>query len=347
MADIFTAKLILSYNEQIAHLKEKGVTFDKFSEDEAKIYLSSHNNLFRLLAYRQDFKDPDSDNYRGLDFSYLVHMARIDRELREFILEACLDIEHFSKMQLLNLIVQVRNHEKANVITGEYFSNLQESDKKDGTNRFSSLCKTISVHSHDIYLQGLYCKYTYCTENTPCYDHFPVWAFLEVIPFREFIYFYQFCITEIRSKHYQQYRALTFLLKTVNRARNAAAHNSCLINDLKLITGHPSKDSYIKEALPEKCRSYLKYAKPQQIIACLYLYKEIVTKEYCKDFTFLSRPYDYGNADITTQLNSIYNILESFNETVPEKLNYKLNFIKDIFYALSSTIASWYPNIVK
>ena len=82
-------------------------------------------------------------------------------------------------------------------------------------------------------------------ENTPRYDHFPVWAFLEVIPFREFIYFYQFCITEIRSKHYQQYRALTFLLKTVNRARNAAAHNSCFINDLKLITEHPSKDRYI------------------------------------------------------------------------------------------------------
>ena len=63
MGDITSAKLILSCNEQIAHLKEKGVTFDKFSEDEAKIYLSSHNNLFRLLAYRQDFKDPDSDNY--------------------------------------------------------------------------------------------------------------------------------------------------------------------------------------------------------------------------------------------------------------------------------------------
>ena len=133
----------------------------------------------------------------------------------------------------------------------------------------------------------------------------------------------------------------------MNRARNAAAHNSCFINDLKLITEHPSKDRYIKEALPEKYRSYLKYAKPQQIIACLYLYKEIVTREYCKDFTFLSRPYDYGNADITTKLKSIYNILENFNEVVPEKLNYKLNFIKDIFHALSSTIAFWYSNIVE
>ena len=79
MGDITSAKLILSYDEQIAHLKEKEVTFDKFSEDEAKIYLSSHNNLFRLLSYRQDFKDPDSDDYKGRDFYYLVHMARIDK----------------------------------------------------------------------------------------------------------------------------------------------------------------------------------------------------------------------------------------------------------------------------
>lgn len=55
------------------------MTFDKFSEDEAKTYLSSHNNLFRLLSYRQDFKDPDSDDYKGRNFSYLVHMARIDK----------------------------------------------------------------------------------------------------------------------------------------------------------------------------------------------------------------------------------------------------------------------------
>ena len=46
MADIFTTKLILSYDEQIVHLKKMGVTFDKFSEENAKTYLSSHNNLF-------------------------------------------------------------------------------------------------------------------------------------------------------------------------------------------------------------------------------------------------------------------------------------------------------------
>ena len=79
MADIFTTKLILSYDEQIAHLKEKGVTFDKFSEERAKTYPSSHNNLFRLLSYRLNFKNPDSDDYKGRDFYYLVHMARIDK----------------------------------------------------------------------------------------------------------------------------------------------------------------------------------------------------------------------------------------------------------------------------
>ena len=72
-------KVILNYDEQVKFLKRKGITFDHgYSEEEAKAYLESHNSLFRLKAYLKNFKDFDSDTYRGTDFSYLVDLSEID-----------------------------------------------------------------------------------------------------------------------------------------------------------------------------------------------------------------------------------------------------------------------------
>ena len=104
--DNLKEKPILSYDDQIEHLKAKGVMFNKeFSENKAKEYLQSHNNLFRLLSYREDFKD-NQDKYKGLDFSNLVDLSRIDVKLRRIILCMSLDIEHYSKLQLLDFITQ-------------------------------------------------------------------------------------------------------------------------------------------------------------------------------------------------------------------------------------------------
>ena len=68
-------KPILSLEGQIEHLKSKGVKFDIFNETEAKDYLTSHNNYFKLTAYRKNYaKHPDGENkdkYIELDFAYL------------------------------------------------------------------------------------------------------------------------------------------------------------------------------------------------------------------------------------------------------------------------------------
>ena len=58
-----TKKIMLSYDEQIENLKGKGITFNLgFSEDEAKEYLRSHNNFFRVRSYRENFKDRNHKN---------------------------------------------------------------------------------------------------------------------------------------------------------------------------------------------------------------------------------------------------------------------------------------------
>ena len=41
--------------EQVAQLKDKGVTFNLWSESDAVDYLRKHNNYFRVRSYRSNF----------------------------------------------------------------------------------------------------------------------------------------------------------------------------------------------------------------------------------------------------------------------------------------------------
>ena len=85
----------LSLDEQIEHLKDKGILFNIMDESDAKKYLEQNNNYFKLTAYRKNYnKHPDGKNkgkYINLEFAYLVDMAIIDMRLRYQIVHMALD----------------------------------------------------------------------------------------------------------------------------------------------------------------------------------------------------------------------------------------------------------------
>lgn len=98
-------KPMLTVNEQIEHLKSKGVTFDLCSEDEAARYLSAANNYLRVVSYRKLYSrqvdGPNPGSYVNLDFRNLVELSSIDRRLWEALLAAVIDVEHFARVELL------------------------------------------------------------------------------------------------------------------------------------------------------------------------------------------------------------------------------------------------------
>lgn len=49
------AKQWLTINEQIAHLKARGVQFERMDEAAAREQLQQENNFFRLTAYRKNY----------------------------------------------------------------------------------------------------------------------------------------------------------------------------------------------------------------------------------------------------------------------------------------------------
>lgn len=173
-------KPMLSVDEQLEHLIANGVTFHLMSREEAQSYLTNNNNYFKLTAYRKNYdKHPDGANagkYIRLDFAYLVDISIIDMKLRYQIIQMALDIEHHVKLKLLHEI-ENRTNENGYQIVTDYIDSLPEHQKEN-------LYSEINRNKDNLYCGHIVDKYN---------GHYPVWAFLEIVPFGRLVGFYKFC----------------------------------------------------------------------------------------------------------------------------------------------------------
>ena len=89
----------LSIDQQIAHLRAKGVKFVKCSEEEARSYLSHERGFYELTSYRKLFTKRQGGErdgeYANLDFAQLVAFAELDESLRDAMLVMARQIEHY------------------------------------------------------------------------------------------------------------------------------------------------------------------------------------------------------------------------------------------------------------
>lgn len=212
-----TRKPKLTIDEQIAHLRAKGVTFDLCGEDEAARILAKQDHYFRLAAYRILFPKriggEHDGEYAELDFAKLADLAEIDQELRGFLLPLTLDVESAAKTWLITRITDSADEDGYSIFS-DYLSSLNDDERNRRRGELKRLEK-------DLYLGPL-------VERYPI-EEMPAWVFLELSSFGAFTNFYLFCANRwddaaMRSEHY--------LLRCANSVRNAAAHSSAIINGL-------------------------------------------------------------------------------------------------------------------
>jgi abortive infection bacteriophage resistance protein len=200
----------LTIEDQIKHMRDtKGIKFNIVNEEQAAEFLSTHNYYFKVKAYAKNYstyaKGENEGKYVDLEFAYIQELSKLDMFLREVILSMALDIEHFLKVRLIR--------------------DISDNSEDDG---YSSVEEFLTWHPNVKAEIAQKAKDSYCEPVIQKYqEHFPVWAFVEVLSFGDLI---NFC-----DYYYANYPAKDISISTlriVKFLRNACAHNNCLINNL-------------------------------------------------------------------------------------------------------------------
>lgn len=310
------SKPMLTANELIQHLDEKGVKFNMINKKDAQKYLEDNNNYFKLVSYRKNFfKYESGENigkYIDLDFKMLIDLSIVDMRIRKTMLSIVLDLEHYAKVKLLS---RIENSSKDGyTIVEEYIEDLKSK------NEYEYLKKELDKNKTG----------TYCGDLVTKYDgEYPIWVFVEIIPFGRLIKFYRFVADKLQDRKMIDE---SYMLMDVRELRNACAHNNCIINDLKSYTSRYSANYRVLNAVAKigvskRVRdNKLSNIRIKQLITLLYLNKNIVTSE--------------GVLKYQTQ------ILQGLKDRIEHHIDYynTNELIQTNFRFLNKIIDNWYNN---
>ena len=317
---------MMKISEMVPYLKLKNIKFEECSEEDAEKYLRENNNYYNVTAYKNNFIKYQFGELQGkyidLDFAYLKDLSIIDYRTRTVLFKMIIDIEHYLKIRILNTIEDIPEENGYNIVN-LYMEKDQQDEKQPNRVRDSILKKV----SNDYY-KKIFSKYD--LDKDKKLENIPVWEFLEIITFGELINFFDF-FTKTYSLDDNKY---IFILKEINKLRNAVAHNSCVLSELDKQDNTHRADTliinYLKECGigKENRNNKLKNSRIRQITYTLYMFNIIVSSEGVKGNVkhevsklfygriILNRKY-YNNNGL---LKSIYEYFEKIIEK-----NYKEN----------------------
>lgn len=301
-------KRLLTSEELIDHMEQKGITYNFISRSEAKEFLENNNYYMKLASYRTNYKKrtlgKKAGQYIGLDFAYLKELSTIDMRLRYIVFQMALDIEHYMKVRFLK---EIENNPEE-----DGYRIIQKFIAKD--NNFKNL-KKIQVHKASAYCKDLIDKY---------YPYFPAWVFVELISFGEFAFLCDFYSDFYGVKIWDR-----ILLNSVRDIRNACAHSNCLINNLvpgnnnahQSVVNRVKKIKTISEASRDK---KLSNKCIYDFVCLLYAYDEIVTSPVAKKKRYdeleelfegrmqRNKEWFANNNTITSSFSFVKKILDTF-----------------------------------
>ena len=317
---------MMKISDMVPYLKNKNIKFDCCLEQDAETYLRENNNYYNVTSYKNNFVKYQCGELEGkyidLDFAYLKDLSIIDYRTRIVLFKMIIDIEHYLKIRILNIIEEISNEDGYKIV------NLYLEKDFNDVERPKRVHESIRKKVTNEYYQKIFSKYD--LDKDTKIENIPIWEFLEIITFGELINFFDFF-----TKYYKlDDNKYIFILREVNKLRNAVAHNSCVLCDLDKKDNLHRADTlvinYLKECGigKENRNTKLSNSRIRQITYTLYMFNVIVSSEGVKnnlkhDITklfyrriILNAKY-YNNNGL---LKSIYNYFDKIIEK-----NYKEN----------------------
>lgn len=324
--ETLTLRPMMKISDMVPYLKNKNIKFECCSEQDAETYLKENNNYYNVTSYKNNFVKYQCGELEGkyidLDFAYLKDLSIIDYRTRLVLFKMIIDIEHYFKIRILNTIEEIPEEDGYKIV------NLYLEKDFNDIERPKRVHESIRKKVTNEYYQKIFSKYD--LDKDAKIENIPIWEFLEIITFGELINFFDFF-----TKYYNlEDNKYIFILREVNKLRNAVAHNSCVLCDLDKKDNLHRADTLVINYLKncgigkENRNTKLSNSRIRQITYTLYIFNIIVSSEGVKnnvkhDITklfyrriILNSKY-YNNNGL---LKSIYNYFDRIIEK-----NYKEN----------------------
>lgn len=308
----------MKISNMIEYLKNKNIKFEKITEEDAEKYLRYNNNYYNVTSYKHNFErylvdGKFIDKFIDLDFAYLKDLAIIDHRTRLVLFKMIIDIEHYLKIRILNLIENIEKEDGYRIVN--MYLEKDFNDEKFPKKVHNSIFKKVGSE----YYNKIFSKYD--IDKDKKLENIPVWEFLEIITFGELVNFYEFFSKEYNLKIEIKN---VFILREIVKLRNAVAHNSCVLSDLDKKDNNFAPDykivNYLKNCnIKKETRdNKLSNSRIRQITYTLYMFNEIVTstgikKNITKDISnlfyeriILHKEY-YNNNELLKSIYTYFN----------------------------------------
>lgn len=317
---------MMKVSDMVLYLKEKNIKFEKCTEVDAEKYLKENNNYYNVTAYKNNFVKYQcgelTGKYIDLDFAYLKDLSIIDYRTRLVLFKMIIDIEHYLKIRILNIIEEILEEDGYNIVN--LYLEKDFNDSKYPKRVHDSIRKKVTNE----YYQKIFSKYD--LDKDTKIENIPIWEFLEIITFGELINFFDF----YTNKYQLEDNKYVFILREVNKLRNAVAHNSCVLSELDKKDNYHRPDTLIVNYLigcdigKENRNNKLSNSRIRQITYTLYMFDIIVSSEGVKnnvkhDITKLFYGRIILNGKYYTN-NELLKSIYSYFDKIIEK-NYKEN----------------------
>ncbi len=250
-------KKLLTYPELIKKLERNGILFNTVDKVQATKILQERNYFYKLSSYRKLF--PKTNGKYNIEFATLADLAVVDMQLRYFLLDICLDVEHGIKTVIMDAITKNRQVDGYDIVKDYAVYN------PIGFNN------TKQALSKNKYLKNVYLKHQ---------QDIPIWVLIEVMDFGNLCHLVEMYCNKFPSN--KKLKKANSFCKYARHIRNACAHSNVLLVDMLEQTVSPSTKILSLAGNQNIKRDSLQYRKTHDIYTLVTLHQEYCSKELSK-----------------------------------------------------------------